>query len=192
MVRPVLAFAMGKVFDHINDATAEFIAAQPMFFIATAPLSADGHVNLSPKGHDTLRIVSTTQVAYLDLGGSGIETTAHLRENGRVTLMFCAFSGSPKIVRLYGRGQTIEPGHPEFEARHALFPTYTLPRAVIVIDVHTVAHSCGYGVPKMKLMKERDQLGRWAEKKGPEAVREYRLKNNLKSLDGLPGLTELE
>ncbi len=181
---------MGKVFDHINPATAEFIAAQPMFFVATAPLARDGHVNLSPKGHDTFRQLSETQVAYLDLGGSGIETTAHLRQNGRITIMFCAISGSPKIVRLYGQGRTVEPGQPEFEALKTRFAEVHLPRAIIVIEVHRVAHSCGYGVPNMVLQGPRDQLARWADKKGDSGVLEYRRVNNAESIDGLPGLTD--
>lgn len=181
---------MGKILDHIDTWTQEFVRAQPMFFVATAPLTPKGHVNLSPKGHDSFRVLSDNRVAYLDLGGSGIETTAHLRENGRITVMFMALSGSPMIVRLYGRGRTVEPGQDEYASLLTHFPEYVQPRAVIIIDVHRVSHSCGYGVPKMTVQGPRDQLARWTEKKGHQGVLDYRRDKNLLSIDGLPGLTE--
>ena len=139
---------MGKSYDQIPDKLAEFIARQKMFFIATAPLAQDGLVNLSPKGLDSFRILDPRTVAYLDLTGSGIETVAHLKENGRVVIMFCAFDGPPNIVRLYGQGEVIEPSHAEFDALRLLFPNHPGTRSIIRVRLTRVSDSCGYGVPK--------------------------------------------
>src|SRR4051794_24061192 len=134
---------MGKIYDEITPFLADFIRAQHLFFVASAPLAADGHVNLSPKGLDTLRILGPRRVAYLDLIGSGVETIAHLRENGRLTLLFCAFAGPPKILRLHGRGVAALPGSPELAALAAHFPERRATRSVIVVDIERMSDSCG-------------------------------------------------
>jgi len=174
--------------DSISPPLAEFIRAQRVFFVATAPLSGDGLLNLSPKGLDTFAILDERTVAYLDLTGSGIETVAHLKENGRIVVMFCAFEGPPKIVRLHGRGEVIEAGAPEFAALAAALPAHPGARAVIRVHLARVASSCGFGVPLMEYRAERPTLDDWARDKGEAGVREYRAKKNRVSLDGLPGL----
>ena len=179
---------MAKTYDGIDEGLAAWLAQQPVFFVATAPLSADGHVNLSPRGLDCFSVLGPRQVAWVDLTGSGVETIAHLQENGRIVLMWCAFSGPPKIVRLHGRGRVCVPGSPEYEAVTAQHPEHLSTRAVIVVDVERVSDSCGYGVPLMDLVGERDQIPRWAQSKGPEGVVAYRAEKNAVSLDGLPGL----
>jgi hypothetical protein len=177
---------MAKLYDQITDHLAEFIRAQPMFFVASAPLAADGHVNVSPKGLDCLRILSPQRVAYLDLTGSGNETSAHLRENGRVTFMFCAFSGPPNIVRLYGHGRTILPGSEAWAQLAPMFPEYLGARQIILADIHRVQTSCGYAVPLMDYKGDRDTLIRWADAKGSQGLEEYRCEKNVESVDGLP------
>jgi hypothetical protein len=179
---------MGKVFEGIDEKLAAWIAAQRMFFVATAPRGDAGHVNLSPKGLDSLVVLGPKSVAYLDVVGSGAETIAHLRENGRITLMFCAFEGLPRIVRLYGRGEAIEPGDAGFDALAARFPAYQGTRAIIRAELGRIADSCGYGVPLYQYQGERSQIGEWAERKGPEGLRAYQLERNRESLDGLPAL----
>jgi hypothetical protein len=179
---------MSRVYEQIDESLKTFIEAQQMFFVATAPLSGDGLVNLSPKGLDSFRILDPHTVAYLDLVGSGVETVAHVRENGRIVLMFCAFEGKPNIVRLHGCGQAIEPRQPEFDDLRALFPRFPGTRSVIKVVVHRIADSCGYGVPLYRFEGHRSQLGDWAERKGPEGVRTYKNERNRISLDGLPGL----
>lgn len=178
---------MGKTYQAIDEPLARFIEAQRVFFVATAPAGADGHINLSPKGLDSFRILDAHTVAYLDLTGSGVETIAHLRDNGRITIMFCAFDGPPKIVRLYGRGEVIAAPHSEFAALVARFPRFTGTRSVIRIAVERVADSCGYGVPRYRFDGERRQLLDYAERKGPEALAAYRRAHNAKSIDGLRG-----
>jgi len=177
---------MAKQYDQITPTLQSFIEAQPLFFVATAPLSEQGHVNLSPKGYDTFRILSPNQVAYLDLTGSGNETSAHLAENRRITFMFCAFSGAPQILRLYGKGETILPGTERWDELLALFPGYPGIRQIIVASIHLVQTSCGYGVPLMELQQDRETMARWATSKGEEGLVEYRGVANRKSLDGLP------
>ena len=179
---------MAKTFDSITPELRAFIEAQPLFFVATAPLSAGGHVNLSPKGYDTLRVLDANRVAYLDLTGSGNETSAHLLENGRVTFMFCAFDGAPKIVRLYGRGRTVLPGDEGWDELRALFPDFPGIRQVIIADVTWVQTSCGYAVPRMELTEERDLLAQMADQKSLGELAEYRAKKNAVSIDGLPAL----
>jgi hypothetical protein len=179
---------MGKVFEGLDDSLKEFIAAQQMFFVATAPLSADGHINVSPKGLDTFRVLGPTEVAYLDLTGSGVETVAHLRENGRITLLFCAFSGPPRILRLYGRGRAIEPAEREWGRLVGLFPEQPGARSVVVVELERVADSCGYGVPLFEYAGQRTQLPAWARQKGQEGVARYKEQENRESIDGLPGL----
>ena len=178
---------MGKVFDGIDEKLAAWIGAQHVFFVATAPREG-GHVNLSPKGLDSLVVLGPRSVAYLDVVGSGAETIAHLRENGRITFMFCAFEGLPRIVRLHGHGEAIEPGDPEFAALAARFPHYPSTRSIIRAELSRIADSCGYGVPLYQYKSERSQIAEWAERKGAEGLRAYQLERNRESLDGLPAL----
>jgi hypothetical protein len=178
---------MGKSYDGIDAATAEWLVAQRVFFVATAPLAADGHVNCSPKG-GPFAVLDPRTVAYPDLTGSGAETIAHLKENGRVVLMFCAFEGPPRIVRLHGTGEVVAPEHPDFAALKAAFPADPGLRAVIRVRVSRVADSCGYGVPLYAFQGTRDTLGKWARKKGPEGLAQYRRDKNAVSIDGLPAL----
>ena len=174
-----------EVFDSISDELAGFLEAQPVFFVASAPLAADGHVNLSPKGLDTLRVVDPRTVAYLDLTGSGNETSAHLAENGRMTLMACSFGQKALILRLYGRGRTVLPGDEGFEALRERFGDFAGVRQVIVLDVDRVQTSCGYAVPRMEGMRERETLSKWAERKGEDGIAEYQRAHNTRSIDGL-------
>ncbi len=178
---------MGKVYDAIDERWREWIAQQHMFFVSTAPAQG-GHVNCSPKGMDTFRVLGPREVAYLDFVGSGAETVAHLRENGRITLMFCAFDGPPKIFRIHGRGEAVEPGDPSFAALAREFPQPERARSIIRVEALRISDSCGYGVPLMTYTGERTQMDGWAERQGPEGLRKYQLENNLESLDGLPAL----
>ncbi len=181
---------MGKLYDAIDDRLREFLAAQRMFFVASAPSGSAGHVNCSPKGLDTFRVLGARQVAYLDYVGSGVETIAHVRENGRIVLMFCSFEGAPKIVRLHGQGRVIEPGDGEFAALRARFaraPALGV-RAIVHVDLTRISDSCGYAVPLMKFEAERDQLQAWAERKGEAGVEAYRREKNVASIDGVPAL----
>jgi Pyridoxamine 5'-phosphate oxidase len=191
---------MAKLFDSIDDNIRAFIEAQTMFFVGTAPSGDDGHVNVSPKGGSNLfRVTGPLGFAYVDLMGSGIETVAHLRENGRIVIMFCAFEGPPKIVRLHGRGHPIQQGDPGFDAALAEFDITDeqrrAVRSVVSVEVTRVADSCGFVVPKMTYEGERDQLYRYADnrlrKEGPDAVRAYVSANNAESIDGLAGLEPL-
>ncbi|XGV98274.1 MAG: pyridoxamine 5'-phosphate oxidase family protein [Leptolyngbya sp. BL-A-14] len=177
---------MAKVFDSITDDLQRFIAAQQLFFVATAPLAADGHVNLSPKGLDSFRILSPNQVAYLDVTGSGNETSAHLQENGRITFMFCAFREPPLILRLYGKGQTILPEAPEWKELSSRFSRLAGTRQIIVATIDRVQTSCGMGVPLYEAIGQRDSLLKWAEKKGEEGLHDYQQQKNSVSIDGLP------
>lgn len=183
---------MGNIRSTVDDAARAFIEAQKIFFVATAPLDPAGHVNLSPKGLDTFRILGPTTVAYLDFNGSGVETIAHLKENGRIVLMFCAFQGAPDIYRIYGRGRAVEPHDPEFSALAGNFPPREHVRSIIVIEVERVSDSCGYGVPLFKYEGERDQLLRWGNKQGADGLKAYRARKNRESIDGLPGLLETD
>jgi Pyridoxamine 5'-phosphate oxidase len=176
---------MSKVFDCITEELQDFIAAQQLFFVGSAPLSPTGHVNLSPKGLDCFRILSPHQVAYLDLTGSGNETSAHLQENGRITLMFCAFQEPPSILRLYGRGQTILPSSPDWNSLYSLFSPIPGTRQIIVADIERVQTSCGFAVPLYEYQGQRQTLVNWASKKGEQGVKEYQQQKNLVSIDGL-------
>lgn len=178
---------MGDIHESIDDQLAAFIAAQHLFFVATAP-SEGGHINVSPKGLDTFRVLGPQRVAYLDLTGSGAETVAHLRDNGRVTLMFCAFEGPPRIVRLAGRGSVAVPGDDTFAELRNEFPDLPGVRAVIDVDVDRIADSCGFAVPRYDFVGERDVLNRWAGRKTTEELDEYRRTKNAASIDGLPAL----
>jgi len=178
---------MGKNYDGIEAATAEWLADQRVFFVATAPLAGEGHVNCSPKG-GPFRVLDPRTVAYPDRTGSGAETVAHLKENGRIVLMFCAFAGPPRIVRLHGTGEVLEAGHPDFGPLVGTFPEDPGTRAVIRVSVDRVADSCGYGVPLYDYVGERDTLEKWARKKGPEGLAQYRRDKNTVSIDGLPAI----
>ena len=177
---------MGKFYDHIPADQQAFIREQHVFFVASAPLSPDGHVNVSPKGMDCFRVLGPNQVAYLDLTGSGNETSAHIAENGRITFMFCALTGPPNILRLYGHGQTALPDSAEWAALHTQFPDYAGARQIIVAEIDRVQTSCGFAVPFMDYQSERETLVKWAESKGEPALTDYRTTNNAKSVDGLP------
>jgi hypothetical protein len=179
---------MGQSRTEIDSAAQAFIQAQRMFFVASAPLAAEGRINLSPKGLDTFRILSPKTVGYLDFTGSGVETIAHIRENRRLTIMFCSFEGSPNILRLYGRGHFVEPSDPDFAAIRPVFAAADGVRAIILLDVERVTDSCGFGVPLYEFKGHRDQMGAWARKKGPDGIAEYQRNKNARSLDGLPGL----
>jgi len=177
---------MGKFHESISDEHRAFIERQHIFFVSTAPLSADGHINLSPKGVDCFRVLSPNRVAYMDLISSGNETSAHTLENGRITLMFCAFEGNPNILRLYGKGQTVLPGDAGWQALCSHFKIYPSTRQIIVTDVSKVQTSCGFGVPLYEYVGERDHHFKWAEQRGPAALETYQQEKNLRSLDGLP------
>ena len=179
---------MGKTYEGISDALADWIGRQRLFFVATAPLAADGLINCSPKGMDSFRILGPNEVAYLDLTGSGVETIAHSRENGRIVFMFCAFDGAPKIVRLHGMSEVLRDGTPQYELLRPLFPEYPGVRAIIRVRLTRVSDSCGYAVPRFEYAADRDTLVRWSEAKGAAELERYRHEKNIVSLDGLPGL----
>ncbi len=175
---------MAKFFEQLSDSHTAFIQQQKLFFTATAPQS--GRINLSPKGMDTFRILSPSKVAYLDLTGSGNETAAHIRENGRITIMFCSFTENPLILRLYGHGEVITPKHPQWRSHIEEFQPIAGMRQIILLHIDSVQTSCGYAVPLYSYEGERDTLARWAEKKGEEGIHQYWHERNQISIDGLP------
>lgn len=179
---------MANEYPEINDRIRNWIERQKLFFVATAPLAEDGHINCSPKGLDGLRVLGPKKLAYVDLGGSGIETVAHIRENRRITIMLCAFEGPPKIFRFYGKGSTVVPGDPAFDELVSEFPKQATVRNIVVIDVERIIDSCGFGVPEYEYRKERESLPNWVNAKTEEELADYRRTNNAASLDGLPGL----
>ena len=189
---------MGRTYEQLDERWRSWIADQPMFFVATAPLSEHGHVNVSPKGPSgTLRVLDGHTIAYLDVVGSGAETIAHLRENGRIVVMLCAFEGPPRILRLHGRGEPVTPGDPGFSEllERCGFDEPDVEesrRAVVVVHVDRIADSCGYGVPLMSYEGERPHYDAWAQKKvrvgGAEALDRYAEEHNSDSIDGLPAL----
>jgi len=179
---------MGKEYAELEPAIREWISQQKIFFVSTAPVSPDGLVNCSPKGMDTFRVLGPRTLAYLDLTGSGVETIAHLRENGRITIMMCAFDGPPKIFRFYGRGEVFEKGSDRYGELISEFIGLPGVRSIIHIDVDRIIDSCGYSIPLYDHRGERDVLSKWAEKKGEEGVQRYQQENNRVSLDGLDGL----
>jgi hypothetical protein len=187
---------VAKVFEEITDHIAEWVARQPMYFVATAPLQADGHINVSPKGPiGSLRILGPRQVAYLDISGSGAETIAHLRENGRIVIMLCAFDGPPRIVRFHGTGTVLRWDEPGFAAAAEPFEHLSIDaarRAVVTVDVARVSDSCGYGVPLMEFQGLREHHALSSAKKlrvmGDDGYEEYKLTKNALSLDGLPAV----
>jgi hypothetical protein len=178
---------MGKTYDDIGPDLAAWLGEQHVFFVATAPLAAEGLVNCSPKGMDTFRVLGPREVAYLDFTGSGTETIAHLRENGRIVFTFCALAGPPRIVRLHGTGEVVPIGTAKFETLRSLFPDTPGARAVICARLSRVGDSCGYSIPRYEYVGERDTLVRWAEHKGADGLDAYRRERNATSLDGLPG-----
>ena len=182
---------MGRTSSRIGPAVAAWLGAQQMFFVATAP-SDGGHVNVSPKGLDTLRVIGPHEVRYLDLTGSGVETIAHVRDNGRITLMFCAFSGPPRIVRLYGTGRVTEVGEDRYDELAADFPAIRGARAVITVEVDRVSDSCGYAVPLFEFVAQRSRLVEWAGERSDQELVEYRAEKNTSSIDGLPGFARGE
>jgi Pyridoxamine 5'-phosphate oxidase len=185
---------VGKLFDEIDEKLAAWIRRQRLFFVGTAPSGADGHVNVSPKGPiETLAVLDGRTVAYLDVIGSGIETIAHLRENGRIVVMLCAFEGPPRIVRLHGQGEVVEAGEHAFDelARACGFEPAPNARAIVRVEVERIADSCGYGVPRMDYVGERPQQAAWVERKlaaSATALDDYKRENNAASIDGLPGV----
>jgi len=179
---------MAERFSILRPDLAQWWREQPVFFVATAPSGDGGHVNLSPKGYDTLRVLAPNRVAYLDLTGSGVETIAHLRDNGRITIMACAFSGNPRISRIYGRGTVHPLGSPEFDALAPEFPDLPGRRSIIDVAVDRVTTSCGYAVPLLDLVDDRDRLLDWAEGKGADGIAQYWATKNTLSVDGLPGI----
>ncbi|MFD1140134.1 pyridoxamine 5'-phosphate oxidase family protein [Larkinella insperata] len=177
---------MGKFHDSIKPAHQAFIEKQHIFFVSTAPLSTDGHINLSPKGLDCFRFLAENKVGYMDLISSGNETSAHTLENGRITIMFCSFEGAPLILRLYGKGHAVLPGTDEWALYAPQFTIYPSTRQLIVADIDLVQTSCGFGVPLFEYAGERDIHFDWAEKKGQDGLQDYVQEKNLVSLDGLP------
>ncbi len=179
---------MGAAFEHLRADHCEFIARQPLFFVATAPAGDDGHVNVSPKGYDTFRVLDDRTVAYLDLTGSGAETIAHIRDNGRVTIMFCSFDEKPLILRIFGQGEAILLDDPRYPALAAELPAVAGARAIIRVTIDRVQTSCGYAVPHMEFVAARPRLEEWAETKGEDGLRDYWADKNQVSIDGLPAL----
>ena len=179
-----------KVHENIDNRLRDFILRQPMFFVATAPTGAEGHVNVSPKGMGgTFAVLDEARVAYLDFTGSGAETAAHLRENGRITLMFCAFDSKPNIVRLHGTGRVVPATDPEYAGLLASFPAppdLHGARAIVDVAVHRVSDSCGYSVPLMTYEGDRDVLLQWSARRSDEDLAKYRRTKNAASIDGLP------
>ena len=175
---------MAKFYDRITTELQTFIEAQHIFFVATAPL--DGRVNLSPKGMDALRVINESEIAYLDLTGSGNETAAHLLESSRITLMLCSFTENPLILRLYGQGKPIRPRDTAWQEYLSLFPAIAGTRQIVRVKVESVQTSCGLAVPFYEFLSDRQHLKEWAEKKGEEGVYAYWQAKNQQSIDGLP------
>jgi len=176
---------MSNAHEIIDEELAGWIRKQPVFFVATAPLSPTGHVNTSPKGGDSFRILRPTEIVYQDYTGSGAETAAHLKENGRIVIMFCAFDGPPRIVRLHGRGTVIQHGDRTFSEIASHFPPHPGTRAFIHVAVTRVSISCGHGVPLLDFRGPRELIEKWATTKGPEGMAAYRALKNRHSIDGL-------
>jgi Pyridoxamine 5'-phosphate oxidase len=179
---------MGKVYAVIDDRLKSFIEAQHVFFVGTAPAGSAGHVNVSPKALESLRILDPKTVAYIDYVGSGVETIAHLRENRRIVIMLCAFDGSPKIIRLHGEGSVIEPQDDAFGSMLSWFVPRFGVRSIIRVELKRISDSCGYGVPLYRYEGQRAQLADWAEHKGQDGLLDYQCEKNAASIDGLPGL----
>lgn len=182
---------MAKFYDRLNDETRDFITRQKIFFVATAP--DEGRISLSPKGMDTLRVLDDTRVAYMDLTGSGSETSAHVRQNARMTMMFCSFEEKPLILRLYGRGEVVRPSDAGWADMRPHFPVTVGDRQIIILNIDSLQTSCGFSIPFFDYRGERPMLEEWAQKKGEEGVRAYWEQKNRVSIDGLPtGVVEPE
>lgn len=177
---------MGKLHEAITEQHKAFIEKQHVFFVSSAPLSSEGHINLSPKGLDCFRVLSSNRVAYMDLISSGNETSAHILENKRITFMFCSFDEEPYILRLYGKGYAVLPGEDDWKELAERFKIYSSTRQIIVADITAVQTSCGFGVPQYQYAGERNIHFEWAEKKGVKGLEQYMEEKNLYSLDGLP------
>ena len=183
---------MSKLHDCIEPRLQAWIEAQHLFFVGTAPLAGDGHINISPRGlKGTFAVFDDHTVGWLDLTGSGAETIAHLRENGRIVVMFCGFEGPPQIVRLHGQGRVVLPGDREWDERAPSFPAKHGARAIIVVDVSRVSDSCGFAVPRFDYVDDRDLLDQWAERKDDQDLADYHATRNAQSIDGLPALSDL-
>ena len=180
---------MGKIHVELTAELQAFIRAQRMFFVASAPDDPDGHINLSPKGHDSLLILDPQTLAYLDLTGSGIESVAHIKENGRFVMMFCSFDAAPLILRLHGVAEVIEAGTPEWAKLRPLFPALPGARAIIRLSLRRIADACGWGVPRYEFIESRDDYARVAARLGSEGLERARARANAVSINGLPGLT---
>jgi len=179
---------MAAVVPELDDALIEWIAAQHVFFVATAPSGDDGHVNLSPKGHDAFRVLDPMRVAYLDLTGSGAETIAHLKQNGRITFLFTAFTGPPRILRLYGTGAAHLKGTARYDELAPRFPDLVGARSIIEATLDRVSTSCGFSIPKMHYVEDRPTLLQWAERKGDDGLVDYWAEKNARSIDGLAAI----
>ncbi len=179
---------MARTYDQIDARMKTWIDQQKIFFVASAPLSGEGMVNCSPKGLDTFRVIDSQKVAYLDYTGSGAETLAHLRENGRIVIMMCAFEGRPRIVRFHGHGQAHERGTQFFDQLSGAFEQLDGARCIITVDLNRISDSCGYTVPRYTFQGDRQDFQHWIERKGPDGVTGYQKKMNRTSLDGLPGM----
>lgn len=183
---------MGRTYELLDERLTAWLQDQPVFFVATAPLSGSGHINCSPKGNrGELAVADGRTVLYLDQTGSGIETVAHLHENGRIVLMFCAFTGGPRIVRLHGTGRAVLKGTDEFEKLRTSFPAGDGigVRSIIMVKVDRISDSCGYGVPLMTFESHRPTMDEWAARKGDDGIHAYWAEKNATSVDGLPGLS---
>ena len=181
---------MGKLYQELTPDLIQFISDQHLFFVGTAPLSGEGHVNISPKGMDSLSVLNNKTIAYLDVTGSGVETIAHLKENSRLVMMFCAFEGKPFILRLHGKGSVIEASDKRFTELRTHFPDLPGVRSIITLDIDRIADSCGWNVPLYSFEGTRDYYHNYAEKLGPEGIRAGQLDANMTSIDDLPGLNE--
>lgn len=179
---------MGIDYKEIDERIERWVNRQHVFFVSTAPLARDGLINCSPKGLNGLRVVNPKKLVYADAGGSGIETVAHLKENGRIVIMLCSFEGPPKIFRFYGTGYVVESHEPEFREYVPLFPDIHAIRNFVVIDVDRIRDACGFGVPVMEYKSDRNALKKWYDDKSTDDLREYQLEKNSQSLDGLAGL----
>jgi hypothetical protein len=178
---------MGDVFQTIDQGLEDWIGEQKLFFVSTSPLAADGHINSSPKGLDSFRVLGPTSVAYADFNGSGIETAAHLKENGRILIMMCAFAGPPRIVRLHGVGEYLEPGMERFDQLNSEFGIESL-RGIVSVQLKRISDSCGYGVPKYEFVEDRRALPKWCDSLTAKQMSDYQQGNNSTSIDGLPGI----
>lgn len=183
---------MGEFYKKISKTQEGFIKKQQMYFVGTSPLSENGHINVSPKGLDSFRELGPNKVAYLDVISSGNETSAHILENGRITIMFCSFDQKPLILKLYGQGKTILPSSSEWDTYSSFFEVYASTRQIIIVDVELVQSSCGFGLPRYDFVEHRDIHFTWSAQKGPEKMSEYIDKNNLISIDGLPTALGIE